>query len=44
MLAIEVKKAAANKTLHIQIERKSRRTWQCPNIRRNNILKYEEIK
>jgi len=27
-----------NKTLHIQIERKARRTWQCPNIS-GNIIK-----
>jgi hypothetical protein len=35
MFAVEMKKEAANKTLHIQIERKARRTWQCPNISSN---------
>ena len=28
--------ASFNKTLHIQIERKARRTWQCPTIKQNS--------
>jgi len=37
MLAVEMREEAANKTLHIQIERKARRTWQCPTITRNTV-------
>jgi len=30
MFTVEMREEAANKTLHIQIERKARRTWQLP--------------